>query len=262
MHSRRFLLSRIRYRDRSGSLLSVNLGDDSTGAPGAAETSNPWQERKDRGLAAALFASLGLLATAPRRFFAETRVGARVWGPLLFAGLVSALSVLLNVLIFAILAVTLPEPALDLVDRMEVWGSPFDYGSAPDGTALPNTLRVFVGLQATLLLLPVIFLVSLAGVLITAGVGHVLLVLTRTSRPHGFRGTLTAACYANSAALLAALPLAGDILSGLGTAVLFALGLYVLQGATAVRAAVVAAILALLALSPLLFLRAFDTQLT
>ena len=240
----------------------MNLGDDSTGAPGAAETSNPWQERKDRGLAAALFASLGLLATSPRRFFEATRVDAGVWGPLLFAGLVTALSALLNVLILAILAVTLPEPALDLVHRMEIWGDPIGFGSAPDGTGLSANLRAFLGLQATLLLLPVIFVFSLASVLISGGVGHVLLVLTRTPRPRGFRGTLAAACYANSASLLAALPLAGDILSGLGTAVLFALGLYVLQRATAVRAAVVATILALLltllALSTLLLLSGID----
>ena len=235
----------------------MNLGDDSTGAPGAAETSNPWQERKDRGLAAALFASLGLLATSPRRFFEGTRADAGVWGPLLFAGLVAALSVLLNVLVLAILAVTLPEAAFDLVNRMEVWGSPI--GSTPDGTGLSATLRAFLGLQVTLLLLPVIFLFSLAIVLITAGVCHVLLVLTRTSRPRGFRGTLTAACYANSAALLAALPLAGDTLSGLGTAVLFAFGLYVVQETTAVRAAVLATILALLlTLSTLLLLRGID----
>ncbi len=234
----------------------MNSGDDSTGARSGPAVSNPWQERKDRGLAAALLGSLGLLATAPRRFFEGTRADAGVWGPLLFAGLVAALSVLLNVLVLAILAVTLPEAAFDLVNRMEVWGSPI--GPTPDGTALPNTLRAFVGLQVTLLLLPVIFLSSLAVVLTIAGVGHVLLVLTRTPRPHGFRGTLSAACYASGASLLAALPIAGDILSSLGTAAVFALGLYVLQGATAFRAAMVATILALLTLPLLLLPRGID----
>ena len=236
----------------------MNSGHDSTGGRIGPAASNPWEERKDRGLAAALLASLGLLATAPRRFFEGTRADAGVWSPLLFAGLVSALSALLNVLVLAILTFTLPEPALDLVYRTEIWGNPFDYGATPDGAALSDSLSAFVGLQATLLLLPVIFLFSLVGVLVAAGVGHVLLVLTRTPRPHGFRGTLTAACYANGAALLAALPLAGDILSGLGTAVLFALGLYVLQGATAVRAAVVATILGLLTLPLLLLPRGID----
>ncbi len=236
----------------------MNSGGDNIGTRDDPALVNPWEERKDRGLAAALLASLGLLATAPRRFFEGTRNDAGAWGPLLFAGLVSALSALLNVLVLAILTFTLPEPALDLVHRTEIWGNPFDYGATPDGAALSDSLSAFLGLQATLLLLPVIFVVSLAGPLITGGVGHVLLVLTRTPRRHGFRGTLAAACYANSASLLAALPLAGDILGGLGTAVLFALGLYVLQGATAVRAAVVATILALLTLSTLLLPRGID----
>ena len=240
----------------------MNSGDDSTGAQAGTAVVNPWEERKDRGLATALLASLGLLATVPRRFFEGTRNDAGAWDALLFAGLVSALSVLLNVLVLAILTVTLPEPALDIVHRTEIWGNPFDYGGTPDGAALSDSLSAFVGLQATLLLLPVIFLLSLAGVLIAAGVGHVLLVLTRTPRPHGFRGTLTAACYANGATLLAALPLAGDILGGLGTAVLFALGLYVLQKATALRAAVVATILAFIlalpSLSLLLLARGID----
>ncbi len=225
----------------------MNYGDDSTGTQDGPEVVNPWEERKDRGRVSALGASLGLLATAPRRFFEGTKPDAGIWGPLLFVGLITVVLVFLDGVVLAILTLTLPEPALELIYRMELWTDrsafsgpdelPFEFGPA---------LNALIFLQSLLLVLPVIFAATLIVMLIVGALVHLLLVVTHTRRPHGIRGTWAAICYANGASLLGIVPVAGDIAAVVWTAVLFAIGLRVVQGIGAMRAALLAPILPLL----------------
>ena len=168
---------------------------------------------------------------------------------MLFAGLVTTLGVVLEAIGLTILAVTLPERALDLVNRMEISSNEITIGGL--GSALSTGISAFLGLQVLLLLLPVIFLFSLILPLLGAGLVHVLLVLTRTPRRHGFRCTWIVACYAAGANLLGAVPVAGDILGIICNAALFAIGLHILQGVSARRAAMFASI------APLLLLLSF-----
>ena len=230
----------------------MNSGHTTTGHHGGPGASNPWQERKDRGLAASLFASLGLLAVAPRRFFEDTRGDAGIWSPLLFTGLVSTLAVLLNQLVLTVLTVTVSEPARDLVHRAEIWSGPFRITEGLDQTSFGDALQALASLQALLLVLPAIFVLTLIVTLFSSAFTHVFLLLTRTPRAHGFRGTWAVACYANGAAMLGAVPVAGDFLSVICTTALFAVGLHVVQGIGALRATLFATILPLLLFSSLL----------
>ena len=240
-------------------MLLVNSGDDSTGTGNNAEVVNPWEERKDRGRVSALVASLVLLATSPRRFFEGTRADAGIWGPLLFGGLITIVLVLLKGVVLTILTLTLPEPALDFVYRMDPWvdraadaGSdemPFDFGPG---------LNALVFLQSLLLFLPLIFAVTLIAMLIVGALVHLLLVVTRTRRPQGFWGTWAAICYANGAVLLGIVPVAGYTLSVVCTAALFGIGLHVVQGIGAMRATLLASILPLLTVLGLLLPRVLE----
>ena len=225
----------------------MNSGDDSTGVRNGTEVVNPWEERKDRGRVSTFVASLVLLATSPRKFFEGTRVAAGWWGPLLFAGLVATLGVLLEGLVITVLALTLPDATLELVNRLELFGERVNV-SGLEGSPFLQQILPFLGLQVLLLILPFVFVLSLLGPLISAGFLHLLLIVTRSPRPEGFRGTWVAACYAAGAFLLTAIPVAGDILAIIGSAGLFAVGLHTLQGVKASRAALLTAILPLLLL--------------
>lgn len=225
----------------------MNSGDDSTGVDAGVEVVNPWEERKDRGRVSALASALALLVTSPREFFRGTRVEAGWWGPLLFAGLVATLATFLNGLVVIVLALTLPEATLELVNRMEIVGEPANVSGLE---AIPFLGRIlpFIGLQILLLSLPFVFIFSLLLTLVVAGLVHLLLVITRSPRLEGFRGTWVAICYAAGALLLGAVPAVGDILALAGGATLLAIGLQALQGVKAARAAVLAAILPVLLL--------------
>ena len=228
----------------------MNSGDDSTGTGRDAATVNPWEERKDRGRVAAFVAALVLLATAPGKFFEGTRADAGIWGPLLFVGLTTVVFVFLDGVVFTILILALPESALELANRLEVWSDrsawfsgfdelPFEFGPV---------LNAFIILQSLLLFLPVLFGLTLIGALISGALVHLLLVVTRTPRPHGFRGTWAAICYANGAILLGIVPVAGDFVALVWSAALFGIGLHVVQRVGVLRAAILASILPLLSL--------------
>lgn len=223
----------------------MNSGDDSTGAEASVEVVNPWEERKDRGRFSALIASLALLATAPRKFFEGTRPDAGIWGPLFFVGLVTLIYMVLGSVVFTVLILTLPDQALEFVYQT-VWQ--IDPSQFPTAEQLPfgTTLTVLVGFQLLLLALPALFALTLIAMLIVGSLVHLLLVVTRTSRPHGFRGTWVAICYANGATLLGIVPIAGEILATVVSAVLFGIGLHVVQQVGVARAAVLASILPLL----------------
>ncbi len=236
----------------------MNSGDDSTGAQAGTAVVNPWEERKDRGRVSALFACLGLLATSPRRFFEGTRADAGIWAPLLFVGVVAVLGALLNSVLLTILTLTLPEPALELIYRMELWSDASAFASSEELPFGP-TLTAIIVLQVILLFLPVIFAFTLIITPLFGALAHLLLVVTRTPRSHGFRGTWAAMCYSNGASLLGIVPIAGDILGVVCTAALFALGLHVVQGVGVIRAAVLASILPLLLLLNVLFLRGMES---
>jgi len=234
----------------------VNSGDDNTGTDAGVEVVNPWEERKDRGRVSALVSALALLANSPRAFFRSTRVAAGWWGPLLFAGLVATLGYLLEGLVLIVLALTLPDATFELVNRMELFGEPIEV-SGVEGFPFLEQILPFLGLQFLLLSLPFVFVLSLLGPLLSAGFLHLLLIVTRSPRPEGFRGTWVAACYAAGAFLLTVVPVAGDILAVVGSAGLFAVGLHALQGVKVSRAVLLVAILPLLlfagALLPILW---------
>ncbi|MCY3970690.1 MAG: YIP1 family protein [Acidobacteria bacterium] len=223
----------------------MNSGDDNTGAAAGVEVVNPWEERKDRGRFSALIASLVLLATAPRKFFEGTRPDAGIWGPLWFVGLVTAIYIVLGGVVLSVLILTLPDQALEFVYQT-AWR--IDPSQFPTAEELPfgTTLAVLIVFQLLLLALPLIVAVTLIATLIAGSLVHLLLVVTRTSRPHGFRGTWVAICYANGAALLGIVPIAGDVLATVCSAVLFGIGLHVVQRVGVARAAVLASILPLL----------------
>ena len=223
----------------------MNSGDDSTGADAGVEVVNPWEERKDRGRFSAMASALALLATSPRGFFRATRVDAGWWAPLLFAGLVATLGYFLEGLVVIVLALTLPEATFELINRMQLFGEPVQI-SGLEGFPFLEQILPLVGLQLLLLSLPVIFVLSLLGPLLSAGFVHLLLIVTRSPRPEGFRGTWVANCYAAGAFLLTAVPVAGDILALVAGTALFAVGLHALQGVKASRAVLFAAILPLL----------------
>ena len=223
----------------------MNSGDDNTGAAAGIEVVNPWEERKDRGRFSALIASLVLLATAPRKFFEGTRPDAGIWGPLFFVGLVTVIYMVLGGAVVAVLILTLPDEALEFIQQMAFW---VDWSQFPTAEELPfgTTLTVLIIFQVLLLALPVIFAFTMIATLITGSVVHLLLVVTRTSRPHGFRGTWVAICYANGAIILGIVPVAGDVVSVVCSAVLFGIGLHVVQQVGVARAAVLASILPVL----------------
>ncbi len=228
-------------------MLVVNSDHDNTASSAGTDVVNPWEERKDRRRLSALISALALLARSPRRFFGGTRIDAGWWGPLLFAGLASALGFLLNGLILFVLALVLPDAAFDLVNRMELFDRQADIPGLEQDSFIRGILP-FIGLQILLLLLPFVFVVSLIGPLITAVFVHLLLIVTRSPRPEGFRGTWIAACYAAGAFLLSAVPLVGDLLALVGSAGLFAIGLRALQGVPIRRAILLVSILPLLLL--------------
>ena len=232
----------------------MNSGDDSTGADTPVDVVNPWEERKDRGRFSALVASLAVLAIAPRRFFEGTRPGAGIWSPLLFAGLVTVAYLVLGSVVYTVLILTLPDQALEFVYQT-VWR--LDPSQFPTSEKLPfgTTLTVLIGFQALLLALPAIFVVTLVATLIVGTFVHLLLVVTRTSRPHGFRGTWVAICYANGANILGIVPIAGEMLAIIYSAVLFGIGLHVVQRVGVVRAAILASILPILGFLGLLIPR-------
>ena len=235
----------------------MNSGDDNTGARSGAAAVNPWEERKDRGRVSALIACLVLLATSPRRFFEGTRADAGIWGPLLFLSVVAALGFLLNGVVLTVLTLTAPEPALEFVYRMELWGEASMFAGSEELPFGP-TLSAIIILQVILLFLPVIFAFTLIFTPFFGALVHLLLILTRTPRSHGFRGTWAAMCYANGASLVGIVPIAGDILGVVCTAALFALGLHVVQGVGVIRAAVLASILPLLLFLSLLLPRGME----
>ncbi len=228
-------------RAAGDSLLAVSARDDNAVSATVDGPWNPWQERKDLGLVAGLLGALRLLATAPRRFLEGTRVEAGLWGPFLFAGLVSLLAMAANALVLAIVAATLSGEGRDLVLRMEVWNDAAEVGTNGE-ISFPEPLRFLLGFQVVLLLFPLLFLFILFGVLLNGALIHVLMILSRTRRTHGFRATVVAACYTAGAAPLGVIPVVGDILSLVAMAVLFSLGLRVLQGVSAVRAGVLGSI--------------------
>lgn len=225
-----------------------------TGPPGTA-VGNPWEERKDRGRVSAFFASLVLLATSPRRFFEGTRVETGMWSPLLFVGLVTLVGVFLNGVILTILTLTLPEPAGELLYRTEFSMDPSQLANWRDWSELSVSpgLAAPIAIQALLFFLPVLFALTLFVMLLFGGLVHLLLVVSRTPRLQGFRGTWVVLCYANGASLLSIIPYAGDIASTVCTAVLFGFGLRVVQGVGVVRAVILSSILPLLALLSSLF---------
>ncbi len=229
----------------------MNSGDDSTGVRNGTEVVNPWEERKDRGRVAALVASLVLLATAPRKFYEGTRPDAGIWGPLFFVGLITIIGVLLNTVILTVLTFVLPEPAIELLYRMEISMDSSQFAGSGELGVGP-TLSALIIIQVLLLLLPVIFALTLFFMLLFGGLVHLLLIVTRTPRRHGFRGTWAVLCFANGAFLLSIVPFAGDIVSVICTAALFGLGLRVIQGVGLVRAVVLSSILPLFALLSLL----------
>ncbi len=212
---------------------------------GGVEVVNPWEERKDRGRVSALLSTLALLAASPREFFEATRVEAGWRGPLLFAGLVVTLGVLLEGLVLVVLALTLPDPTWALINRLELFDDPATV-SGLEGIPFLEQILPFLGLQLLLLSLPFVFVFSPLVPLVCGGFLHLLLIVTRSPRPRGFRGTWVAASYAASAFLLSAVPVAGDILVIFGSAGLFAVGLNALQGIKASKAVLLAGILPLL----------------
>ena len=232
----------------------MNSGDDSTGADAGVDVVNPWEERKDRGQFSALVASLVLLATAPRKFFEGARPNAGIWGPLWFVGLITVIYIVLGGVVLSVLILALPEQALEFVYQT-AWR--VDPSQFPTAQELPfgTTLSVLIGFQILLLALPLVVAVTLIATLIAGSLVHLLLVVTRTSRPHGFRGTWVAICYANGAALLGIVPIAGDVLATVCSAVLFGIGLHVVQRVGVIRATVLASILPLLTILGLLIPR-------
>ena len=237
--------------DRSGKVLRVNSGDDNTGAEASVEVVNPWEERKDRGRVSALAATLILLATSPRRFFEATKPEAGIWGPLFFAGLVGIISVLLNGVVLTVLTFAFPEPAVELLHRMEIATNRSQL-AGPEDLPFGPALNLLIILQLLLLTSPLVFVLALLTLLVYGGIVHLLLIVTRTPRPRGFRGTWVAICYANGAGVLGIVPFAGDLAAAVCGAVLFGIGLHVVQGAGVVRAAILASILPMLALLGLL----------
>lgn len=229
----------------------MNSGDDSTGAWRDAAPANPWEERKDRGRVSAFLATLALLATAPRKFFEGTRPDAGIWGPLFFVGLITIIGVLLNAVILTVLSFALPEPAVELLYRMEISMDASQFAGSGE-LGFGPTLSALIIIQVLLLLLPVIFALTLFFMLLFGGLVHLLLIVTRTPRRHGFRGTWAVLCFANGAFVLSIVPFAGDTVSVICTAALFGLGLRVIQGVGLVRAVVLSSILPLLALLSLL----------
>ncbi|MCY3926887.1 MAG: YIP1 family protein [Acidobacteria bacterium] len=225
-----------------------------TGQAGMA-VGNPWEERKDLGRVSAFFASLALLATSPRRFFEGARAEAGMWGPLLFVGLVTLVGVFLNGVILTILTLTLPEPTGELLYRTEFSMDPSQLANWRDWSDLSVSpgLAAPIAIQALLFFLPVLFALTLFFMLLFGGLVHLLLVVTRTPRPQGLRGTWAVLCYANGASLLSIIPFAGDIASTVCTAVLFGFGLRAVQGVGVVRAVILSSILPLLALLSSLF---------
>ena len=169
--------------------------------PPPAEQSSPFAERERRGLLPAFVETWKLAAVDPARFFRQVRIS-ETRSALLF-GVIAVTLGNWAALVFSYLTAnaTLSFVA-QITRRMDGRVDTLPLTQLMQGL----TLRSFVGQAIATPLL------ALAGVYLTAGIFHLLLLMVRGA-PRGFDATLTVVGYASGVLLLRALPICGGLVA-------------------------------------------------
>ncbi len=175
----------------------------------------PWDERARIGILAALVETTRQVLTGPTAFFRAMPVGSGLGSPLLYGAILgwlgAAASGFYQALFQSIVGTSLAEALLRFASPAAV---PYD-------SALSGVLEGWGGFVAQLVFGGVI---AAIGVLLTAGVLHLVLLLLGGAR-RGFEATVRVVSYSQAVGILFLLPFCGQLAGSLWALVLYVIGI-------------------------------------
>lgn len=167
----------------------------STVPPGPVPPLNPlpWEARETRGLLPSFFDTLGLLVTRPAEAWVRMRQSGDTTSPLLFGTVVCWLSMILQGILFRLIAAPVLPAFLG-----RRFGTLSRFGGA--------------GLAVRLIVAPFIIVIAL---FIGAAILHFccMLVGALQNSTSGFEGTLRAVCYSEVSSIASIIPVVGGLIA-------------------------------------------------